>query len=135
VVQAWEIASWLAARLGWQVQTGKVQPGVEIAWQCLAANQVIRVRVHRLAEGPAEVRRIRISCAPDSKLGALNLAAEDGERLVVTPEGDGGTARTLLLQPQPLAELVGRQLSDRERDPVFLESMAVARVLAQSVAG
>jgi hypothetical protein len=30
-------------------------------------------------------------------------------------------------------ELVGRQLSDRSRDPVFRESMAVAQVMAQSV--
>jgi hypothetical protein len=29
--------------------------------------------------------------------------------------------------------LIGRQLSDRERDPVFHESMAVAQVMARSL--
>src|SRR5205823_6176174 len=33
VVQAWELGSWLARRLGWMVRGGRVQPGVEIAWQ------------------------------------------------------------------------------------------------------
>jgi hypothetical protein len=36
-------------------------------------------------------------------------------------------------EPLSLAELVGRQLSDRERDPVFAESIATAQVLAQSL--
>jgi hypothetical protein len=39
------------------------------------------------------------------------------------------------VQPQPLADLVARQLSDRERDPVFHDSMAVAQVFARSVLG
>ncbi len=132
VVQAWEIASWLAARLGWRVQTGRVQPNVELAWQCLSPHNVVLVRIHRLAEGPAEVRQIRIACTPESKLGALTLVVEEERRLAVLPEGSNAAPRTLTVQPQPLAELVGRQLSDRARDPVFLESMAVARILAQA---
>jgi glucose-6-phosphate dehydrogenase assembly protein OpcA len=132
VVQAWEIVSWLASRLGWRVQTGKVQAGVELAWTFLAPHNVVRVRIHRLPEGPPEVRRIRIACTPESKLPALNLVAENEHRLSVTPEGGGAAPRTLTVQPQPLAELVARQLSDRERDPVFLESMTVARILAQA---
>ena len=39
------------------------------------------------------------------------------------------------VQPQSEAELVGRQLSDRERDPVFNESIFTAQVLAQSLTG
>jgi glucose-6-phosphate dehydrogenase assembly protein OpcA len=132
VIQGWEIASWLAARLCWRVQTGRVQPNVELAWQCLAPHNVVRVRIHRLAEGPAEVRRIRITCAPESTMGALTLVVEDEQRLAVLPEGNHMAPRTLTIQPQPLAELVGRQLSDRARDPVFLESMALARIFAQA---
>jgi len=37
------------------------------------------------------------------------------------------------VQPLSLAELVGRQLSDRERDTVFVESIATAQTLAQSL--
>ena len=33
VVQAWELMSWFSSQLGWQVLTGKVQPGVELSWR------------------------------------------------------------------------------------------------------
>jgi len=51
----------------------------------------------------------------------------------VVLEGVEGAPRTMTLPPVSAAELVGRQLSDRERDPVFHESMAVAGAMAQSV--
>ena len=60
---------------------------------------------------------------------------EDEKRLSAHLEGVSGAPRTVTIRPQSLAELVGRQLSDRERDPVFRESMAVAQVFAQSVLG
>jgi hypothetical protein len=37
------------------------------------------------------------------------------------------------VQPATLSALVANQLSNRERDPVFRESMAVAEVLARTV--
>ena len=43
--------------------------------------------------------------------------------------------RTLMVQPQSPTDLIARQLSDRDRDPVFSESMAVAQTLAKSVLG
>jgi glucose-6-phosphate dehydrogenase assembly protein OpcA len=135
VVQAWELVSWLAARLNWHVQTGKVQPGVEIAWQVAAPHGLLRLRIHRLPEGPSEVRRLRISCQLRGKPGALQIATHGGQRLCVIPEGIDASIRTVTVQAQPLAELVARQLSDREQDPVFSESMTFAQVLAQSVLG
>jgi glucose-6-phosphate dehydrogenase assembly protein OpcA len=135
VVQAWELVSWLAARLGWRVQGGRVQPNVEIAWHCQAAHGSVRVRIDRLAEGPSEIRRVRIACALGGKPAALNVAADDDRRLAVVPEGIDGSPRTITVQPQSLAALVGRQLSDRERDPVFRESMMVAQIFARSVLG
>jgi glucose-6-phosphate dehydrogenase assembly protein OpcA len=135
VVQAWELVSWLASRLKWQVQRGRIEPGVEIAWQVTAPQGGLRVRIRRLAEGPSEVRRVRMACQLDGKPAAVNVVVEDEKRLSAHLEGVEGAPRTVTLQPQSLADLVGRQLSDRERDPVFRESMAVAQVFAQSVLG
>jgi glucose-6-phosphate dehydrogenase assembly protein OpcA len=133
VTQAWQLVGWLAARLGWHVLSARVQPGVEIAWRVYAPHEALRVRIRRLAEGPSEVRRVRVACTLDGKPGALNLVVEDERRLAVLPEGIDAAARTVTLQRQPLAELLSRQLSDREPDPVFHESMAVAEVFARSV--
>ena len=79
----------------------------------------------------ASLARTRSTYSP----GALNVAAEDARRLTVQPEGIAAAPRTLTVQPQPLHELIARQLSDREHDQVFHESMAVAGTLARSVLG
>ena len=48
-------------------------------------------------------------------------------------EGTEELPRTMTVPPHSPAELVGRQLSDRERDPVFRASMSVAQVMARSL--
>jgi glucose-6-phosphate dehydrogenase assembly protein OpcA len=135
VIQAWELVSWMASRLKWRVQGGRMQPGVEIAWQATSPQGTLRLRIRRLSEGPSEIRKVRLACTLDGKPGALNLVVEDERRLAVIPEGIDASPRTVIVQPQSYTELVGRQLSDREHDPVFRESMVVAQVLAQSVLG
>jgi glucose-6-phosphate dehydrogenase assembly protein OpcA len=133
VVQAWLLASWLTRRLGWRLQAGKVTPGVELAWQFTTERGPARVAVRRLEEGPAEVRRVRIACSVEGQPAVMNLAVEDGRRLCLELEGVAASARTMTTPVQSAVDLIGRQLSDRERDPVFRESMAVAQVMAQSV--
>ncbi len=78
------------------------------------------------------MRRVRFTCALDGKLGALDITC-DGSRIAATPEGIDASPRTLAVQKMDTAEIVARQLSDREPDPVFREAMTAARVLAQAV--
>jgi len=133
VTQAWQVVSWLASRLHWRVQAGKVQPNVEISWQAAAPNGTLRIRIHRLPEGPPEVRRIRVACSVSGKSAAFTIMVQDERRLAIFPEGSDGSSRTMTIHPQTVPEMVGRQLSDREPDPVFRESMAVAQIFAQSL--
>jgi glucose-6-phosphate dehydrogenase assembly protein OpcA len=132
VTQAWQLVGWLASRLHWKVQTAKVQPGVEFRWQVATPQGKVAVCVHRLPDGPAEVRHVRIACSLDGKPGAVDVSVQDDRRLAATLNGSGRATRTLTVPPSSIADLVARQLSDRERDPVFRESMAVAQVFAQS---
>jgi glucose-6-phosphate dehydrogenase assembly protein OpcA len=132
VVEAWELVSWLASRLAWQIQSGKVEPGVEIDWRFGFAGSGVLVRVRRLTEGPPRVQRLRLACYLGDKPAGL-LFADEGGRLSSTLEGADAEPRTITVPRRTDAELVGRQLSDRERDPIFKESMAVARVLAESL--
>jgi glucose-6-phosphate dehydrogenase assembly protein OpcA len=133
VVQAWQLVSWLAARLGWQVQTGHVQDGVEISWPVITPHGSLRLRIQRLVEGRPVVHRLRITCTVNGKSGALVFMDQDGQRLSVVTEGIEAAERTLTVKVEGLADLAGKQFSDREFDPVFHESMAVARTLAQHV--
>src|SRR5262249_7060469 len=115
VIQAWELASWLTVRLGWTVRHGKVQPGQRLSWRCAGPKGETRVRVRRLEQGPPEVRLLRMACQVDGQPTALRLAVDD-QRLSITLEGLDVAARTIALPPHSPAEVIGRQLSDRERD-------------------
>ncbi|MBX6315526.1 MAG: hypothetical protein IRY99_21830, partial [Isosphaeraceae bacterium] len=48
-------------------------------------------------------------------------------------EGSDVAPRTVTLPPRPLPELLARQLSDREHDPVFHQAMTIAQSLAQAM--
>ena len=134
VVQAWELGAWLSRRLGWRLHTGKVREGVEIAWTFSTPKGPRFVRVRRLSEGPPEVRRIHMTCTLDGKPAAMNLFVEpEGRRLAIQLEGVEAAPRTTAVPTLSAAELIGRQLSDRDRDPAFRESMAVAQGMAQSL--
>jgi glucose-6-phosphate dehydrogenase assembly protein OpcA len=133
VIQAWELMSWLASLLGWQVLTGKVRPGLEIGWRFASSQGEPRLRIRRLEQGPPEIRRVRIACQLEGKPVMLNLVAESELRLAILLEGVDAAPRTMNVPKRTPAELIGRQLSDREPDPVFRESMAVAQVFAKSL--
>ena len=89
--------------------------------------------MHRLEEGPANIRRVRFAHQADGKPGAMNLKVEDSQRLILELEGVDAAPRSITVPAQSPVDLIGRQLSDRERDPVFRESMAVAQVMARSL--
>jgi hypothetical protein len=133
MVRAWELMSWMAHGLSWTVEKGKETAGTQMTWRCKTPAGIAWLRIHRLPEGPPAIRRVRIACTLQDQPAALNLTVENEQRLAITPEGVPGVPRTLTVPPQTPADLVGRQLSDRNRDPVFTASMAVAQVMALSV--
>jgi glucose-6-phosphate dehydrogenase assembly protein OpcA len=134
-VQAWLLASWLATCLGWDVEQGTTQPNVEFAWNARGPHGRVRIRIDRQAEAPAEIRRVHVACRPGGNATALDVGVQDERRLAIRLEGIEAAARTITMIPQSTAELVGRQLSDRDRDPVFCQAMAVAGSLARGLAG
>lgn len=133
VIQAWELVSWLASRLGWHVQQGRVQPGVEFAFQVRAPHSALAIRINRLPEGRSEIRRVRITCRLEGQPVAILILPDTPQRLAITLQGRDVAPRLVSVPQQTLEDLVARQLSDRERDPVFRESMVVAQIFAQSL--
>lgn len=133
VVQAWELMSWLTTQLGWRVQTGKVESGVEMTWRFHGPTGEPLLRIHRVEDGPEELQRIRLACKLDGKEAALNLYLQNNQRLAMQTEGVAEAPRTMTVPGHTPAELVGRQLSDRQRDAVFRATMNVAGVMARSL--
>jgi hypothetical protein len=66
-----------------------------------------------------------------ARSGALNWFAHGGHRLVGAREGTDAAPRAVTVPPPTDAELIARQLSDR--DPVVRGSTAGAQVLAPSL--
>lgn len=133
VVQAWLLASWLTLRLGWTVEAGRIQANEEMIWRFQSPHGEVRVRLHRLDQGPPNVRRVWIACRLGNVNGAINIVADQEIRLLMTLEGIDSAPRSLMLPPHTDAEMIGRQLSDRENSPAFRDSMNVAQIMAQSL--
>jgi glucose-6-phosphate dehydrogenase assembly protein OpcA len=133
VVQGCALTAWLAQRLRWSLVSGVVRSGIEIAWRFRTPKGEGTVHVKRLPEGPPELTRMRFACTLDGKPMVMNLAAEDESHLAITLEGTDAAARTVTVPLLTSADLIGRQLSDREPDPAFRETMAVAQAMARAV--
>jgi glucose-6-phosphate dehydrogenase assembly protein OpcA len=133
VFQGWGLTAWLAQRLGWKLLGGSLRSGVEITWRFRSSKGEPTVHVRRLPEGPPELTRVRLACTEGGKPVVMNLTPLDEFHLAINLEGTDAAARTLTVQPLTSAELIGRQLSDREPDPAFRESMAVAQAMARCV--
>ena len=64
---------------------------------------------------------------------ALAFAPEDGCRLSVCRGTPGCVPRTVTLVTEALPVLVGHQLSNRERDPIFRDGLTTAGALARAL--
>ena len=131
--QAWLLGSWLANGLGWKVQVGKVSQGRETLWRFRTPAGEASLFIRRLDEGPAEVLRVRVVARIATQTVTLRVEGGGPGRLAAQVEDGESQPRTITVPPASPAELVGRQLSDRERDPVFRDSATTAAVMAQSL--
>jgi glucose-6-phosphate dehydrogenase assembly protein OpcA len=131
VVQAWALVGWLAAQFGWTMEKVLARNRDQVQWQVRAQEGRLTLTVRSLPKEPCELRRLRMGYSQAGRPHALTVMVEDERRLAVWPEDSGAAVRTITIQRQGLAELVGRQLSDREPDPIFRKSMTVAKTLAE----
>lgn len=136
VMSAWSLASWLVQGLGWTVSGARVRPAVEIDWRFSSPQGPRHVTIRRLADAPRGIRKLKLHCHIEGAADSLHvMPVDDDRRLSVDLENDDLAPRTVTMAHQPVAELVARQLSDRERDPVFRRTMTMAEMLARSVLG
>lgn len=133
MVQAWMLGAWLAGRLGWRAQIGRTAAGKEAAWRFASPHGERSLVIRRLDDGPASVRGLRLVGRVAGSPVTLCVEAESASRLSMHVEGADGQPRTVTVPPATAVDLIGRQLSDRERDPIFRESMATATVMARSL--
>ena len=130
MTQAWLLVGWLACRLGWRPEGGKVAAGTEVTWRFLSARGPVSVTVRRLPEGPPEIRSVRVNPGTGRTAPTVVFERDDAGRLSARSDG---AMRTLTLPMPSRAAMVARQLSDVEPDPLFRDTLAVACQMAASL--
>ncbi|MGE3538392.1 MAG: glucose-6-phosphate dehydrogenase assembly protein OpcA [Candidatus Tectimicrobiota bacterium] len=133
LTQAWLLIGWLALRLGWQPQGGKVAPGPEVQWQFAWPHGTPRVRIRRLASGDATLQTLRVLTRVAEQPVTFHFRAEHPGRVSVFAEGFADRMLALTGPVQSRAEMVARQLPDLAPDRLFEESMTLARTMAAAV--
>lgn len=131
--QAWFLIGWLAGRLGWQPIGGKVAPGVEVSWGFESAKGPLRVTVRRLPSGEPELSRVAIRWNAKAGKGAATFAWEGRDRLVVLAGSSFASARVLSVHRESRASLVARQMAKLFHDPLFRDTLALSRRMAEAL--
>jgi glucose-6-phosphate dehydrogenase assembly protein OpcA len=131
--QAWFFIGWLAGRLGWQPIDGKVAPGVEVSWGFKSSKTPLKVSVRRLSKGEPELARVTIRWHSRTGRGAATFAWDGPERLAVSPEAGSAERRVLSVHRESRASLVARQIPKRFHDPLFRDTLALSRRMAEAL--
>jgi glucose-6-phosphate dehydrogenase assembly protein OpcA len=133
LAKTWLLVGWLASKLGWRPEGGKVAPGVDITWKFHADSGPVRIVIRRLGEGEPKV----VSGSVTWKIGGhattarfVRLAAG---RLGILGEDPKAPPRMQVMPSQSRAELVAKQLPDLGRDDLFRETLQVARTMAEAL--
>jgi len=131
--QAWFLIGWLAGRLGWQPVGGKVAPGVEVTWGFQSKQAPLRVIVRRLPVGEPELSRVTIRWNAKAGRGEVGFARDGQDHLAVTSGSTPAVGRVLSVPRESRASLVARQMSKLFHDPLFRDTLALSRRMAEAL--
>jgi glucose-6-phosphate dehydrogenase assembly protein OpcA len=133
LTQAWELVAWMASRLGWAFQSTRFIAGESVTFQFVSQGRDVRIHVVREPEAPPSIHYIGIRCAEGTCDHMLEFRATGDSRISFTPLNGEAFARTVATSSGDLAELVGYQLSSREPDDLFRQTMRLAHLMAKGL--
>jgi len=125
------LVGWLADRLGWRRASRGDVSRVSARWRLAGPGGDVSVDVLRVPDGPSSV--IEATFEQAVRGARVSVVRDSDERLRVEPPLPGGGI--LPGTSATPAEIVARELSDLDGDPMFRPALAVARSLAEDVAG
>lgn len=127
---AWLLIGWLADRLAWRVEEGRMLSRSEAQWRFHAAQGTITVRVVRRPEGEAAVHLVDWHWS-GAHPGRLVFELQDRRKLQVQVED--GQARGRSLPRQDRATLIAEQLAHRYRDRRFESALTASNQMTQAL--
>lgn len=133
--KAWLLLGWLASRLGWKPEGGKVRPDHEIAWKFQAGGRPLQAVAIRQAKAePYKVHEAEVSWRSGDQTKTMIFSRLAAGMLAVSTDDDR-PPRIQVMPSQPRAALVAQQLPKLGRDTIFLEALQVARNMAAALRG
>ena len=127
--EAWLLIGWLACCLGWRPAGGAIVPGIDLTWAFQAPHGPVGVTIQRRADGDTELHSVSI----DWSAGRLHANVVQPRRLAVRMNGDSTPVSVVANPPRSRAALLARQLPALTRDPLFLDTLDIARIMAETM--
>lgn len=127
---AWLLIGWLADRLGWRVEEGRMLSRSEAQWQFRGNEKLVAVRVVRRQAGDPTLYHIDWQWA-GPRPGRIVFDLEENRRLEVRVKD--GAPRGRSLPRQERATLIAEQLAHRYRDRSFERALAASNQMTQAL--
>lgn len=127
---AWLLIGWLAARLDWVADQGRVRSMSEVGWGFRTESGPVRIAIRRSDEGEPSIETLRVSWHDPGHSGRASFSAEGQARIRVLPEESTLAPAVIPYGTPSLAAMVASQLAHRERDPSFGDALTVAETMA-----
>lgn len=131
--KAWLLVGWLACKLGWKPEGGKVAPGKEVTWNFRSASGPVKIIVHRQSEGSPKVSSGSITYRLAGRTTTIKVVRQGPGRLAIIGEAPNAPPRLQVVPSLPRAQLVAKQLPDLGRDNLFRETLQVSRAMAEAL--
>jgi len=134
LAKSWLLLGWLASRLGWQPERGKVEPGQEIIWKFRSPAGPVKITAVRLPKAEEnKVHEVELFWSASGKTRSRTFSRIGPGRLAVLPDDPASPPRVIVVPSQARSLLVAKQLPDLERDPLFLDSLKFSRTMAEAL--
>jgi glucose-6-phosphate dehydrogenase assembly protein OpcA len=133
--QAWFLAGWLAASLGWRCVSASDVSASRSAWTFESDTGSVEVRTQDQGPGIEGLSSVTIAWdAPESPRQARFRSPEPG-RLTMSLGGEPSPSASVAVPQRSRAALVSRQLPTLRRDELFVRILATARAMAEALSG
>jgi glucose-6-phosphate dehydrogenase assembly protein OpcA len=127
---AWMLIGWVAERLGWTVEDGKILSGKEMIWTFRTAAGPKVVHIERRDAGEPAIYRLDWTWRGDHS-GCLRVDLTDNRKLEARTNAEGPAVMILPLHQPDRATLVAQQLAYRTRDRLFENALSLANAMTQ----
>ncbi|MET0068044.1 MAG: glucose-6-phosphate dehydrogenase assembly protein OpcA [Candidatus Thiodiazotropha sp.] len=129
------LVGWLASRLGWRVEGGKVTAGKQTVWQFGVGNRQVPVTLTRLPDAPPGPLRVDWRWREGAGEYRAVFADLGADRLGVI-EADSDIPVCLVPAPSACeAQLVAAQMAHRSRDRVFERALETGNAMTGVLLG